>query len=139
MWHKKKLTKERRAAIERKGYTRMPKHDADGIERRRSKVTGEMQEFCRTPEAKSRRREEIYLAFKQRCGLCAKDLHPDRWEWHHVKHKSQGGDDSVANGMPLCKYPQSIEGGISCHELVHRPDLMEKAKAYGNPELLNGR
>lgn len=86
---------------------------ADGVKFRRSKVTGEMQEFCVTPEAKHLRRLEVWTQAKgdcQGCGHGVGDPEDSGYHWHHRIHRSQGGDDSLKNGQCLCR---------RCHALVH--------------------
>jgi hypothetical protein len=86
---------------------------ADGIRFKRSKVTGEMLEFCVTPEAKHLRRIEVWEQAKgdcQGCGHGVGDPEDSGYHWHHRKHRSQGGDDSLANAQCLCR---------RCYALVH--------------------
>ncbi len=83
-------------------------HDPDGIERRVSKITGDVQEFCRTRAARDRRRSEIWEAAGRRCECrrcsCRTPLMLKMMHWHHKKHRSLGGDDSLANGAALCAH-----------------------------------
>lgn len=85
---------------------------ADGIERRKSKLTGEELEFCVTPEAKRLRRIEVWLNADSMCQKCCKWLGGpgDDWHWHHKKFRSQGGDDSLSNAQALCP---------KCHDQKH--------------------
>lgn len=83
---------------------------ADGIERRKSKLTGEELEFCVTPEAKAKRRITILVLAAWMCQKCGWDLIGDNWHWHHKKFRSQGGDDSLKNALALC---------VSCHAKEH--------------------
>lgn len=99
----------------------------NGIRFRRSKATGEMQEFCVTPEAMRARRLEIWMSAKGNCELCAHSLgDPEEspWHWHHKKFRSQGGDDSLGNAQALC---------IRCHDLLHRPKAIVRDGGLGAP------
>lgn len=113
---KRLRTRQRRKKAKAKGMrigTRTGKELVDGIEYKRSKLTGEWLEFCRTPEAKGLRRLEVWQQAKgdcQGCGHSLGDPEDSTWEWHHAKFKSQQGDDSLSNAQALCR---------SCHRLAH--------------------
>lgn len=60
-------------------------------------------------------RAYIYQRSRGRCDLCAEHLNPNRWEAHHRRLRSQGGQDSPCNIIAL--------HGASCHARVHgRPE-----------------
>jgi hypothetical protein len=110
------------------------KVDADGFLRRTSKATGEPQEFAITPEAKAKRREEVFIRAGGKCELCAKPIYEGSWDLHHKRKRSLGGDWSMGNLIALCKYPEVPGvGAISCHGLMDRTDLIEK-QFGGDPD-----
>jgi hypothetical protein len=54
-------------------------------------------------------REAVFTRSGGLCELCGERLQPG-WEWHHRKRRSQGGEDSVSNGLAL---------HVLCHKRVH--------------------
>ncbi len=54
-------------------------------------------------------REAVFTRAGGLCELCGERLSP-LWDWHHRKRRSQGGEDSVSNGVAL--HPL-------CHRRVH--------------------
>jgi predicted HNH restriction endonuclease len=57
-------------------------------------------------------RAEVFKRDKWKCRVC---LSRDGLHGHHVKYRSQGGDDVRSNLLTLCS---------TCHDSVHRGDLV---------------
>src|SRR5689334_6065332 len=56
--------------------------------------------------------ERLLVACHRHCCLCHKQA-GSRMQIHHIIPRSQGGDDSEENGIPLC---------LDCHAEVHTYD-----------------
>jgi hypothetical protein len=75
-------------------------------------------------------RQQVFDLSDGLCALCWLPLPADCWEAHHRQRRSQGGQDTAANVIPLC-HPD--------HALVHhRPEWSYASgflvPSWGDPE-----
>lgn len=56
-------------------------------------------------------RDQVYVAAGSCCDICGQALSAKRWECHHRRLKSQGGEDERGNLLALHD---------ACHSLAHR-------------------
>lgn len=104
-------------------------------------------ELKRTPMVRRLRRPRMpddvrADTFTRACGMCdvcGRHLDPENWAFHHRKLRSQGGPDTVENGLALHHW---------CHERVHLNRAWARVRGYivhreeepdSVPVLLHGR
>lgn len=80
---------------------------------------------------KELRREEIRERAKNHCEDCGVLLLPWQGEWHHIRSRGCGGDDSLANGLWLC----GPESPNRCHRKKHpRPRWTAQEQMAGSSQ-----
>ena len=66
---------------------------------------------------KQSEKNEIWDRQNGRCWKCKHRLELSSVQYHHIKHKSDGGDDSLRNIRAVC---------ANCHSKIHNKDNLRK-------------
>lgn len=75
----------------------------------------------RRPAMDGNLRAAVYERAAGMCDRCGHAIHPDAWECHHRKLRSQGGEDSHENLIALCP---------GCHAWAHGNPLAAKTQGF---------